>query len=291
MTIDFNALGAKAAAEGADQTKAKSGGGDYSPPAAGPALVRFTGYVELGKQKGTFQGKPTIKEKVQLVFELTGKRHPPAEAEDGTKIPVRITIEESFSLNEKAHFFKLFNRMNYRQDKQHMVQLIGEGFKAEVIHDKWTDKQGKERITPTFKGPGGYTISPPRKEDEDSETGWVDVTVPPALSAPRVFLWEHCDMAQWASLYIEGSYPERKNDKGEVTAPARSKNVFQERIKQATNFQGSPIYNLLAAAGQSLDVPTMDEQEDEGPAEQAAPVPKPQSSTTVPSNDALGGIV
>lgn len=290
MTIDFNALGAKAAADGADQTKAKSGGGDYEPPAAGPALVRFVGYVELGKQKGTFQGKPVVKEKVQLVFELTGKRHPPAVAEDGTKIPMRMTIEEAFSLNEKAHFFKLFNRMNYRQDKQHMVQLIGEGFKAEIIHDKWTDKQGKERITPTFKGAGGYTISPPRKEDEDSETGWVDVAVPPALSTPRVFLWEHCDMAQWASLFIEGQYPERKNDKGEVTAPARSKNVFQERVKQAVNFNGSPIYNLLAAAGQNLDVPTMAEQ-DEGPAAQAAPAPKPQSSTTPPSNDALGGIV
>ena len=78
MAIDFKALGAKAAAEGADQTKAQAGGGgDYSPPAAGPGLCRFIGYVELGKQKGSFQGKPTIKEKVQLIFELVGKRHPP----------------------------------------------------------------------------------------------------------------------------------------------------------------------------------------------------------------------
>lgn len=299
MTFDVNALGAAAAAAGADQTKAQAGGGDYTPPAAGPALVRLVGYVELGMQAGTFQGKPTLKEKVQLIFELVGKRHPPHVSADGqTKTPMLIVVEESLSLNEKANFFKLFQRLNYRQDKQHMVQLVGEGFKAEVIHDKWTDKAGKERVSAVLKGPGGYTLAPPRKEDEDSETGWVDVAVPAALSSPRVFLWNHADMQQWGSLFIDGEYPERKNDKGEVTAPARSKNVYQNKIKQAKNFPGSPIYNLLAVAGQSLDIPAMDEQ-DEEPAAQAAPSPKPQQNaasqatktSTTYHSDALGGIV
>lgn len=297
MTIDFKALGAAAAAAGADQTKSQAGGGgDYEPPAAGPALLRFVGYVEIGKQKGTFQGKPTVKEKVQLVFELVGKRHPPAETKDGVKIPQRITVEESYSLNEKAHFFKLFQRMNYRQDAQHIAQLLGEGFKGEIIHDTWKDKTGKDRITATLKGPAGYTIAPPRKEDEDSETGWVDVAVPPALSAIRCFLWQHADLAQWASIYIEGEYPERKNDKGEVVAPARSKNVFQDKIKGAVNFQGSPIYVLLAANGQSLDIPTVAEQEDEpGKPEGAAPSTSATlanaSSSKTAHSDALGGIV
>jgi hypothetical protein len=257
-------------------------------------MLRFVGYVELGKQQGTYQGKPTVKEKVQLIFELVGKRHPPAEKEDGTKIPQRITIEESYSLNEKANFFKLFQRMNYRQDAQHIVQLLGEGFKGEVIHDTWKDKQGKDRITATLKGAGGYTIAPPRKEDEDSETGWVDVAVPPALSTPRCFLWQQADLAQWASLYIEGEYPERKDDKGVVTAPARSKNVLQNKIKSAVNFIGSPIHTLLIANGQSIDIPTVDEQDEDEPAgpAQAAPSPKSQQSgTTTSPSDALGGIV
>lgn len=290
MKIDYKALGQKAAAEGADQTKAQAGGGgDFDPPAAGPALARFIGYVELGKQKGTFQGKPTIKEKVQLVFELVGKRHPPHEMQDGTKMPQRITIEETYSLNEKANFFKLFNRMNYKQDARHIVELLGEGFKAEVIHDTWTDKQGKQRVTATFKGSAGYTIAPPRKEDEDSETGWVDVAVPPALSDIRCFLWDQADLDQWASLYIEGEYPERKNDKGEVTAPARSKNVFQNKIKTAVNFNGSPIHTLLLSSGMGIDIPDAGEEDDTEPA-QGAPAPKPQTGTTSPS-DALGGIV
>ena len=295
--IDFKALGAKAASEGADQTKAVAGGGaDFATPAAGPAMVRFIGYVELGKQKGTFQGKPAIKEKVELIFELVGKRHPPNELPDGTKVPVRMGVTENYSLNEKANFFKLFQRMNYKQEAQHIVQLLGEGFKAEVIHDKWTDRTGKERVTAVFKNAAGYTISPPRKEDEDSDTGWVNIAVPPALSDMRCFLWEQADMTQWGSLFIDGSYPERKDDKGVVTSPAKSKNLFQNKIKSAVNFIGSPMHTLLVADGQPLDLPSMDEQDDidqdpPGNAPPATAAGSTSSSKTAPSNDALGGIV
>jgi hypothetical protein len=298
MTIDFKALGAKAASEGADQTKSQAGGGTDIPPAAeGPCLMRFIGYVELGKQKGTFKGAPTVKEKVRLIFELTGKRHQPVELPNGDKLPYRVTVEENYSLNEKASFFKIFQRMNYRQDAQHIVQLLGEGFKGEIHHRAWRGKDGKERIDVTLKGPGGYTIAPPRKEDEDSETGYVAVAVPEAISPIRCFLWEQADLNQWSSLFIEGEYPERKDDKGNIIAPAKSKNVFQNTIKNAVNFKGSPIYTLLAQNGQSLDIPQMDEQEEDEGNEQGQPTspvasPSPQAGlATSPSNDKLGGIV
>ena len=294
--IDFKALGAKAAAEGANQTVAKSGGGgDYEPPAAGPGLARLVGYVEIGKQKGTFKGAPAVKEKVMLIFELTGKRHAVADDQQ----PHRVTITESYSLNEKANFFKLFQRMNYRQDAEHMVQLLGEGYRVEVFHDKWVGKDGKERIDVTFKGPGGYTIAPPRKEDEDSETGWVDVAVPPARSQLRCFLWEQADLQQWGSLFIEGEYPERKNDKGEVIAPAKSKNVLQHKVMSAVNFEGSPIHTLLLADGAKLDLPAVGEEDERGEEENvthaagqsvAASAPTAPAGVS-PSNDALGGIV
>lgn len=293
MTIDFKALGAKAVAEGADQTKAVAGGGDYEPPAAGPCLVRFIGYVEIGKQKTSYKGVPGVKEQVELIFELVGKRHPPREASDGTKIPHRISVTESYSLNEKANFFKLFQRMNYRQDAQHIVQLLGEGFKAEVVHDVWKGKDGKERTTAVLRNASGYTIAPPRKEDEDSETGWVDVAVPSAVSDLRCFLWQQADLNQWASLYIEGEYPERKDDKtGAVIAPAKSKNVFQNKIKSAVNFRGSPIELLLLADGKPIDIPDVNDQDgldvDDNPetgAEPAAAQPVDKAA------DALGGIV
>lgn len=288
--VDYKALAAKAVAAGADQTKAVvGGGGDYTPPAAGPGYARFIGYLEVGKHTQKMKGVPQTKEKVQLIFELVGKRHA---VEEGQQ-PHRITIEENYSLNEKANFFKLFQRMNYKQDAQHICALLGDGFKVTVVHDKWTGKDGKEHVTPVLRDASGtYTIEPPRKEDEDSETGWVAVDVPMHKSAIRCFLWDHCDLDMWASLFIEGEYPERKDKDGKVTAKAKSKNVLQEKIKQAVNFQGSPIYNLLAAAGQSLDIPEMDEQDDPGnTAGSATPAPSALASTTSPSNDALGGIV
>lgn len=290
MTIDFKALGAKAAAEGADQTKAVVGGGaDFVPPAAGPGLARFVGYAEIGKQKGTFKGVPNVKEKVILMFELVGKRHVPNETAEGKKIPMLIVIEESYSLNEKANFFKLFQRMNYKQDAVHLAQLLGTGFKVEVVHDTWKDKTGKERVSAVLRNAGGYTITPPRKEDEDSETGWVDVAVPPALSDIRCFLWQQADLNQWASLFIEGEYAERKDDKGVVTAPAKSKNTYQNKIKAAVNFQGSPIHTLLLENGQSIDVP--DVGEDEGNEPQVASPTVVTAPAASPSDDALGGIV
>ena len=206
MAIDFKALGAKAAAEGADQTKAVAGGGgDYAPPAAGPGMARFVAYVELGKQKGMMKVKEEIKEKVLLVFELCGKRHPPREAQDGTKIPYRISVEVNFSLNEKAHFFKLFQRMNYKQDAVHMVQLLGEGYKVEVLHRAWKDRQGNERIEAELQGADGFTIYPPRREaleDEESESGYVVLAVPPAISEPKAFIWAQADLDQCGSIFI-----------------------------------------------------------------------------------------
>ncbi len=288
--IDFKALGAKAVANGADQTKSVAGGGDYTPPAAGPGLARFVGYVEIGKQKGTMKGVPTLKEKVLLIFELVGKRHAVAEGEQ----PHRITVEETYSLNEKANFFKLFQRMNYRQDAQHIVQLLGEGYKVEVVHDKWTGKDTKERVTAQLRNATGYTIAPPRKEDEDSATGWVDVAVPPAQSSLRCFLWNEADMQQWGSIFVEGQYPERKDKDGVVTAPAKSKNTLQARIQHATNFQGSPIHTLLAANGVALDLPAPGEdpdKQDEAEETPAAQTPATPAAKAAPTDDALGGIV
>lgn len=289
--VDFKALGAKAVANGADQTKAVTGGGDYAPPAAGPGMARFIGYVECGKQRGMMKGKEEIKEKVMLIFELVGKRH----ATDAEAQPHRITVTETYSLNEKANFFKLFQRMNYRQDAQHIVQLLGEGFKVEVVHDTWKDRMGKDRIDATLRNAGGHTIAPPRKEDEDSETGWVDIAVPPARSDLRCFLWNEADLEQWGSLFIEGEYPERKDDKGVVTAPAKSKNVLQNKIKGAVNFNGSPIHTLLLAGGVPLDLPAPGEDMDDVSGKQqeggVAVAHTSQSLKTAPSNDALGGII
>lgn len=263
--MDFKAIGAAAAAAGADQTKVVTGGGDFTPPAAGPCRLRFVSYIEVGKQSKTFKGQPPkVQNEVWLTFEVSGPKHPPRDV-NGEKVPHRITLKENLSLNEKARFKKLFSVMNYGGGAQHMVQLLGDAYKGTIVHRTWKGADGKERIEAELynKAEGRFTIEPPRYEIVDPENGptgeFAALKVDPAVTPLKAFLWNHDDPAQlkqmWDSLYIDGEYPERKNDKGEVTAKAKSKNVLQNTIKLATNFQGSPVYAVIAANGGNLDIP------------------------------------
>lgn len=307
MAIDFKALGAKAAEQGKDMTKGTTGGGgDYTPPAAGPARARLVGYIEIGKHEKKFKGVPKTNERALLMFELSGPNHQPVVGDDGTKYPQRITIDEKVSLNEKANFFKLFQRMNYRGQAVHMAQLLGESFKVSVVHRKYA-KVGDKPDAPTgiaaeLRDDAGYTIHKPYFEVRDSEgneTGeWKELNVDKAISPLRCFLWDHADMDQWNSLFIDGKYDDRKNEKtGEVT-PGKSKNVLQARVMQAKNFKGSPIEALLKNNGQKLDIPDVDvphssddddtpgHAEPKAPAKDERPVPTGSAAT-----DALSSIV
>lgn len=286
--IDYKALGAKAAAEGKDMTKAQTGGGgDYTPPAAGPCGLRLVAYIELGKHVERFAGKPdTVKPKVAMVFELSGPNHPPHVSEDGTVTPIRVTVEENYSLNDKANFFKLFTKMNYAGTATHMIQLLGEAYLGTVVHRKYKKKSDPADpaqwtgVAVELKAKDtGYTIRPPRRAKIDEATGmelaeFIPINVAPAITPLKGFLWDYADMAQWACIFIDGQWPERKDAAGVVTSPARSKNVWQDQIKRAVNFQGSPIYSVLAAAGADLDIPDSvrpgDEEPDPVPATPAA---------------------
>lgn len=293
MTIDFKALGAKAAATGTNMTVASvGGGGDYDPPAKGPTRLRFIAYVELGKQNGSYMGKPTIKEKVQLVFELSGKNHAPRILDDGTKIPHRISIEVNFSLNDKAALFKLFQRLNYKQEATHIAQLLGQAYKGEVFHREYKRNDGKMGIAAELDNKAeGYSIAPPRVEDDEVDGGWRVLEVAPATTPIKCFLWGHADKEQWDSLFIEGEYPERKDDKGVVTAKAKSKNVLQNKIKAAANFIGSPMHELLVSSGQPLDLPGLDEQAAEAEESFSPEQVTPSVIKSTAQADALGDIV
>lgn len=250
----------KAVAEGADQTVAKTGGG-AELPAEGPCNLRLVSYIELGKHEKLFQGKKKQQDEVTLTFEVSGKNHPPIETDNGT-FPHRISVTENLSLNEKARFFKLFTLLNYKGVAKHAASLLGDPFRGRVIHREYIGRDGKPRkIAELFdKKSGSYTITPPRVEVVDPDDGqptgeYREVKVAPALSDLRCFIWNHADMEQWVSLFIDGAYEERKNDKGEVVAPARSKNQFQLKIAAALNYKGSPIQQLLANGGVELELP------------------------------------
>lgn len=253
MTIDFKALANSVAATGPDMNKAVTGGGgEYTPPAAGPVRLRFIGYVETGLHIKKYAGKPDKAEhEVQLTFELSGPKHQPKVLDDGTKIPQRISITLNHSLNEKATFFKLFKRMNYKGGASHMSQLLGEAFRGTVFHNVVGEGE-KQRTYANLRDDSGFSIAPPRYEDP--ETGEArELVVEPALSPMRLFVWnapaEHLK-PMWDTLFIDGSYGE--GDK------AVSKNVFQNKIKAATDYVGSPIYNLLQSGGVEPDLPGTD---------------------------------
>lgn len=283
MTTAFNIDAAvqQAAKQGPNMNEAQKGGSSYTPPAEGVCRLRFIGYIEGGKQRHEYQGAVSYKDKVKLVFELSGPKHQPRKLDDGTLIPHRMTIEETLSLSEKANFYKLFRAMNYDGTATHMAQLLGREFLGTVYHK--TSKNGN--VYAGLKGPQGYSVRSPKYEDPN--TGDVHtISADPLMSELRCFLWEFPSKPMWDSLYIEGMYDERKDDAGNVISPARSKNVLQEWIQGANNWQGSPMQDILDAGGE-LDMPST-AVEDSAPAEQA---PQDDMPPWEDDNDPLAGVM
>lgn len=294
----------QAVADGADQTVAKTGGSS-EPPAAGPCNLRLVGYVELGKHEKTVMGKTKTQELVTLIFELSGRNHPPIVTDSGT-FPHRIELTENLSLNEKARFFKLFGLLNYKGTAKHMTQLLGQAFRGKVIHREYTPNGGQKRIAAELydKKLGVFTIMPPRVDVYDGDgqpTGEVrEVKVDPAISPIRAFLWNYATKEQWDSLFIDGEYEERRNEAGEVTAPAKSKNKYQLKIAAALNYKGSVIERLLKNDGAELELPAdgvvddidTPDDDDTPPAKPAAQAAKPAAKATkgAAKGDPLAGI-
>lgn len=257
---------------------AGGGGGDYVPPAEGLARARLVGYIEYGVHETSGgAGKPKVnREKVKLVFELSGPLHEPKVLDDGTKLPHRVSIDINASknygpLNEKAGLYKAFKRMNWDGTAKHMSQLLGKAFLLTIKHDKKTGTDGKVRTYVSIRDDSGILIQAPRFVNP-LDNSITEVPVDPPISQLRLFLWnaapEH-QIKMWESIFIDGEYPERKNEKGEVTANAKSKNVLQLEVRSALNFTNSPIFQLLQTKGVNLDLGAQAEK----PAAQAAANP------------------
>jgi len=261
---------AAAAAVAPDMKEATKGGGNFVPPAAGGCLVTLVGYVELGIQHVPASKFDPIKfpakdeNQVQLTFELHGKGHEPKEVgEAKTLVPERISVTLNKSLNEKAWFFKIFNTLNYDKTATHFAQLLGKHFRAVVVHS--VPKKAGDPVYAGFKDANGYTFAAPTYNPVDPDTQIPDMSQtrvfpkPNAITPLKLFLWDFPSKPMWDSLYIDGKYDDRKDEKTGVVTPGRSKNVFQDKIRGAVNFKGSPIAELLVGdidvGGLVADVP------------------------------------
>lgn len=238
-----------AAAQNTNMNDAQKGGG-YTPPEAGFVRLRLVGYYEIGQhieQHGQAKGK--VKPKVKLVFELSGPKHQPKET-DGGKVPLRMTVDMTLSLNEKATFYKLFKGMNHTGKHVHMAQMLGEAFVGKVEHKKVGEKTYANLID--IRAPYIEQVNV-----EEGTTTQVPVNVDPPLSEIKGFIWDHAVPEMWDSIFIEGEWEEKKDDKGNVTHPAKSKNTLQLQIMSAVNFKGCPIYDYANGKVKKEDVAAM----------------------------------
>lgn len=253
MAYDISKAVAAAKNKGKDMTQASSGGGDsYELPAEGFVRLRFVGYFEIGKHESTWQGQKKVKDTVELVFELSGPKHQPRVSEDGnTKYPARVTKRMTMSLSEKANFFQLFTAMNWEGKATTMAELLGDAFVGKIVHNK-KKREGKDVTYVNLEDIRKPFATNPETGDEYK----LEVDAP--LTELKLFLWDFADAEMWDALFIEGTYEERKNDKGEVTSPARSKNVLQEKIKRALNWKGSPVFDYAAGKVGSEDAAALD---------------------------------
>lgn len=226
------------AAQTKDHATASSGG-DYAPHEKGRPNLRFVGYYELGLHEETHgKAKGKVQPKVSLVFELSGPKWQPREV-DGVKVPLTMKLDLNLSTNEKAWFYKIFKAMNaaHGNKYKYMPEMLGLEFRGEIEHSE--PKGDNKRVYANLKYD---SISKAQKYDDDKGE-YVAVTVDPPLSPLKGFIWDDACPEMWDDIFIPGEYPERKNDAGEVTHPAKSKNYWQLLIASAKNFKGCPIYD------------------------------------------------
>lgn len=256
---------ANLAASTEDQTETKAGGDfEYTPPPAGRTVARFIEYIELGKQKqAPYQGKPKADaEMVRLTFELLGAKHISEIEVDGGKktIANRISVTLNKNFGEKAKFKKLFNKMVYgREGIKHFTQMLGQAFLVDVILN--TGEKTKKVYANIRDSEGNWLVSAPRiQQGGDPLAGiegeWVDITskVPANISPLRIFLWDHPNKDCWDSLFIDGT---RKVKQADGTEVEQSRNWLQQMIKDASNFGGSPIEQLI---GGVADLPATEQE-------------------------------
>ncbi|WP_423371046.1 hypothetical protein [Burkholderia sp. LMG 32019] len=151
----------------------------YVPPATGFAHARFVGYFELGTHEGEYKGKKRDRERVDLVFELSGPNHEPT-VREGHAIPVRITAQETLDLSSGSSFRQLFNAMDAAcgGGATHIAEMLGKRFIIEVFHRRSRDRK---TVYANLRGLGGYDVKGTARQDHRTGEPIV-VEVAPAIT-------------------------------------------------------------------------------------------------------------
>lgn len=266
LPINLEAL-ATAAIKDKDYTQTTEGGSfERVLPEAGVGFVRLREYVELGIHQ---HGKgPHAKDRpmARFVFELCHQKHQQEFEKDGVKksIPHVVAVTVPVSDNCSSDYIKIFNLLNWQGTYKHPMQALGQPMICDVIiSDNGKEGAEKREYVNLWKGvpkDKSWTFRPPVREADPTDPSSTDKDISAAIpqlaggdASIKVFLWLHADMAQWDSLFIEGTKTVKDKDGKEKE---QSKNWLQDKIKEAKNYAGSPIEQLLATGGEDLDLTT-----------------------------------
>lgn len=233
---------AKAIEEAAEQNdfNEATAGGDFVPLPEGPVRLRFIQYIELGKHSKTYKGVEKFPDRARFGFEVSGPKIEPKE----DKTPHIIGFEINKSLSEKSPFYKLFRRMAEGTQAKIFAELLGNPYKGILRHNVVGEGADKKTYVNLTDVDGNYTIATPFYDNP--ETGErVGLAVPELASEVRCFMWDYADKDQWDSLFIDGEWEAKAAEDGKPAKEAKSKNIYQEKIKQATNWIGSVMQEKL----------------------------------------------
>lgn len=243
MALDLNKL-KETAKEYNTVNMTEEGSSSVELPPEGVCMLRFVGYIEVGKQATTFQGQTKEQNKAYLLFELSGKKYPPVVDSEGKVHPWIVRHQITISNSPKSKGKQLFNSMNYDgYAKAGFAELLGRAYVGDLRHN--SNKEGTKKFLTLTDVNGNYTIRAPFYTDQDGETQQYKVSEP--LSDFKAFLWNAPDKDQWDSIYQEGEYTVKNSDGTEVK---KSLNFYQEAIKSAINFKGSEAEAMLMGFGE-----------------------------------------
>lgn len=259
-----------------DMTAVKTGGGGRGLLPSGTALVRLCSYIEFGSTIQEFNGQKKPAAPIfQLGFRIVGGAglNEKGEGEkyvlEEGQYPLITTYDTTMSLHEKAKAIKYFNALNRVGNKAtHFVQKLQE-------QCLYALPIGTKVAT------GGRNVGKVVQDIDfsnlqaalDQETGLPRTGLPELKDEHiQVFLWNQPSQAMWDTLFIEGEWEEKVDEKtGKVLYPARSKNFLQEKCLQAIDFEGSALQLLLQESGADYTIPELATEAEDVPDVPTAP--------------------
>lgn len=224
------------ATTGTDQSQEKKGP-EKMPE--GPCFARIFAVIEYGVHEKEFKGEVKKKNLLKLGLEISGKNYPPIQTDNGP-VPRTLWLPAiTLSQDNRSGSFKLFQVLRHATANgvpaRHFAQLLGNraAFKARIKYSECGKYVNIEKDS----------LQPARNSSTDEETGetiYTPIAVQPLRTKEMLFVFSHATPGMWDSIHVAGEFKARTDKDGNETHPARSRNVHQEMILQAENFDSLP---------------------------------------------------